>query len=205
MPRRHHKPSDPQELARRRAERAATEVEIGRLRGLGATVNLDRARRIVSAYRASPFHKLRDSNTITRGQAAAAEKLCEQWATWKGLDGKPALLPGVQVSTSAAEFVTDRMLTAGKAVRAVLERVGPMNAELLAALVVATVEEDAPLPWRDIVRRVAGITQTVRQSQVVADALENLARAYQTRSLAYAGQPRALGTGRADHAHHGGP
>lgn len=151
--------------------------EITRLKGQGATVNLDRARRIVSAYRASPFRKLQDMGSVTRAQAAAADRLCEHWATWKGLDGKPEHLP-VQVGYSHAEFVTDRMLSAGVKVREVLERVGPMDAELLAALVASAVEDDRPIPWRDTVRRVCGVTQTVRQSQVVACALENLARAY---------------------------
>jgi hypothetical protein len=178
MSRRRHKPADPQEIARRRAERLANEAEIVRLRSSGATVKLDRSRRITSAYRSSPFRKLRESNTISQGQGAAAERLCDDWAVWKGMDGRPELVH-VQVSRSAAEFITDRMLKAGVRVRVVLERVGPMDRDLLAALVAATVEEDRPLPWRDIVRRVCGIGQTVRQSQAVACALENLTRAYQ--------------------------
>ena len=180
MSRRRHKPTDPQEIARRRAERADTEAEIVRLRGIGATVKLDRARRITSAYRSSPFVKLRETNTITLGQAVAAEWLCEEWATWKGLDGRPALVvPGIADKTCHAEFVTDRMLKAGVRVRAVLSLVGPMDRDLLAALVAASVEDDAPIPWREIVRRVTGITQTVRHSQAVACALENLTRACQ--------------------------
>jgi hypothetical protein len=175
MGRRH--PTDPAEIARRRAERLATDAEVHRLKGQGATVNLDRSRRIVSAYRASPFRKLQDMGAVTKPQALAAERLCEEWATWKGLDGKPELVP-VKVGYSHAEFLTDRMLTAGVHVRRVLEAVGPMDAELLAALVASAVEEDRPIPWRDVVRRVSGITQTIRQSQVVASALENLARAY---------------------------
>jgi len=176
---RRSKPSDPQALAQRRAERLATEAEIVRLKASGAVVKLDRARRIVSAFRASPFRKLRETNTITQGQGAAAERLCDDWAQWRGLDGKPERLP-VRTGDSAAEIVTDRMLQAGRRVRRALDRVGPMDRDLLAALVAATVEEDRPIPWRDIVRRVCGIGQSVRQSQAVACALENLARAYQT-------------------------
>src|SRR5436190_7923033 len=89
MGKHNRKPTDPQEIARQRAERAATDAEIGRLRSSGAVVKLDRARRIISAYRASPFVKLRDSETITTGQAAAAERLCLEWAAWRGLDGRP--------------------------------------------------------------------------------------------------------------------
>lgn len=174
-----HKPADPQEIARRRAERAANEAEIARMRGQGATVKLDRARRIVSAYRASPFVKLKESKTISDAQARAAEWLIEQWATWKGLDGRPAptLAPHDQSGRGSAEIITERMLMAGRRVRATLAAVGPMDRDLLAALTAASVEEDAPIPWRDIVRRVCGISQSVRQSQAVACALENLSRA----------------------------
>ena len=70
------KPSDPQEIARRRAERIANEAEISRLRSQGVVVNLDRARRIIAAYRASPFNKLREAKTISSAQASAAERLC---------------------------------------------------------------------------------------------------------------------------------
>jgi len=180
MGKQHRKPSDPQEIARRRAERAANEAEIRRMRGQGAVVNLDRARRIVSAYRASPFVKLRDSDTITAGQASAAERLCMDWAAWRGLDGRPEPSE-VRASTSdgtVAQVVTDRMIAAGDRVARVLKKVGPMDRDLLAALVASVVEDDRPLPWRDIVRRVTGVSQGVRQSQMVVAATENLARVY---------------------------
>ena len=173
MPQKRRKPTDPQEIARQRAERAATDTEIGRLRKQGAVVKLDRSRRIVSAYRASPFVKLRDTDTITQAQAAAAERLCKDWAQWKGLDGRPERSEIVADMTTTAEIITDRMLQAGRRVRWVLERVGPLDRDLLAALVGAAVEEDRPIPWRDIVRRVCGVTQSVRQSQMVVAGLEN--------------------------------
>jgi hypothetical protein len=172
------KPSDPQDAARRRAERAETEGEIVRLRSTGAVVKLDRTRRIVGAYRANPFRKLKDANTITLGQSNAADRLCEDWAIWKGLDGKPAPLEIHNPNWSHQEFLTDRMLLARARVDRVLGKVGPADRDLLAALVASAVEDDRPIPWRDIVRRVTGVTQTVRQSQMVVAALENLTRAY---------------------------
>lgn len=175
-----HKPTDPQELAQRRADRAANEAEIARLKDQGATVKLDRARRIVSAYRASPFVKLRDQKAITSAQASAAERLCRDWAVWKGRDGKPAALEVRSTNWSHAEFVTDRMLQAGDKVREVLDKVGPMDRDLLSALVVAAVEYDRAPAWRAIVLQVTGVEQSVRQSQTVACSLENLARAYLT-------------------------
>jgi hypothetical protein len=181
MSRAHRKPADPQEIMRLRAERSANEAEIGRLRGLGADVTLDRARRIVTAYRLNPFHKLRDSDTISVGQAGAAQQLCEDWAIWKGLDGKPER---VMISGDGHNFgaviVTERMLKAGRRVRRVLKHIGPLDRVLLEALVRSVVEDDRPASWRAIVARVTGFTQSVRQSQTVVCALENLARAYAT-------------------------
>ncbi len=174
-----HKPTDPQEIARRRAERVANEAEITRLRTLGAKVTLDRSRRILSAYRASPFHKLKESKTITTAQAAAAERLCLDWADWHGLDGRPAAaVPLKNLNPSRVTLLTDQMLRAGDRVRAVLDRIGPMDRELLQQLVAAIVDGDGPPPWRLIVARTTGQTQAVRQSAVVVSALENLARAY---------------------------
>lgn len=182
MGQRKHKPSDPQAIMRQRAaqtRKAETEAEIARLRAQGAVVTLDRARRIVGAYRKSPFVKLREAKTITNAQAAAAERLCQEWAEWRGLDGRPAPSFEVRGETSTqAELITARMLKAGKLVRDVLGRVGPLDRELLKALAEAAVETDRPIPWREIVQRVTGVTQTVRQSQMIVSALENLSRAY---------------------------
>lgn len=178
MARHHRKPSDPQAIAQRRQERMATETEIGRLRSSGAVVQLDRARRIVSAYRASPFHKLRDSGTITSAQADAAQRLIEDWAAWKGLDGGPERSEVHAATFASSAPINDQMLQAGDRVAKVLDRIGPLDRALMSALVASAVEDDRPLPWRDVVRRVSGITQTVRQSAAVAQALENLQRAY---------------------------
>jgi hypothetical protein len=177
-----HKPADPQEITRRRLERQANEIEISRLRNAGAVVSLDRTRRIVSAYRASAFNKLRETKTITQAQAAAAERLCSDWAIWRGLDGRPPPLEaGTNPNrTSAPDLVTDRMLKAGSRVGKALGQVGPMDRDLLAALVADAIENDRPLPWRDVVRRHTGVTQTVRQSQMIVAALGNLARTYGT-------------------------
>jgi hypothetical protein len=182
MARRKHKPADPQDIARRRAERDANEIEIRRLRDHGAVVSLDRARRITTAYRASPFRKLLDTKTITTTQSAAAERLCQDWAEWKGLDGKPPPtgIPNPHPSQSTA-LVTDRMLRGGQRIAQALGAVGPVDRELLGAMAAAAVEEDCPIPWRDIVRRITGVTQTVRQSQTVANALANLVGAYHLR------------------------
>jgi hypothetical protein len=172
------KPADPVEILQRRAARIANDAEIARLRGLGAVVRLDRARRIVSAYRASPFVKLRDSDTISAAQALAAEKLCDDWAIWRGLDGRAERLAVHVESAVVADLVTDRMLRAGERVHRVLARVGPLDRDLLVGLVEPLVERDRPPAWRVVVVQVTGVTQSVRQSQTIVSALANLARAY---------------------------
>jgi hypothetical protein len=178
MGKRSHKPADPQEIVRRRAARAENEAEIVRLRSQGAVVRLDRARRIVSAYRASPFHKLRDSDTISATQAMAAEKLCDDWAIWRGLDGRAERLEVRLGTCEPAEIVTDRMLRAGERVARALAHVGPLDRELLAALIRPQIEQDRQPPWRLTVEAITGVTQSVRQSQMIVAALANLARAY---------------------------
>lgn len=191
MSRRRSKPTDPATIQQRRADRLANEGEIKRLRDAGAVVNLDRARLILSAYRANVFRKLLEARTISQAQAGAAERLCEDWAAWKGLDGKPAPLPIPSGPGGTAECVTDRMIKAGDRVRAALEAVGPMDRELLIALVMAAVEEDRAMNWREIVQRVTGVLQTVRQSQMIVAALENLARVYGEPRVYLAGRRRA--------------
>lgn len=173
-----HKPADPLEIIRKRAERAAMDAEITRLRGQGVVVRLDRSRRIVSAYRQSPFVKLRESNTISAGQLIAAEKLAEDWAIWRRLDGGPEKLGIPLHGHEPGQLVTDRMLRAGERVNGVLSRIGPLDRELLSALIGQLVERDQVPPWREIVARITGVTQTVRQSQMIVAALENLSRAY---------------------------
>jgi hypothetical protein len=177
VPKRRHKPTDPQELQHRRAVQIETAAEVARLRAAGVVVRLDPARRIVAAYRSSAFHKLTETKTITAMQAAAAEQLCRDWAVWKGLDGGPERTLTPASGPRRPDLVTDRMLAAGDRVARALRSVGPMDRDLLAALVQTTVEADVPLPWRDVVRRVTGVTQTVRQSQMIYAALENLCRA----------------------------
>lgn len=172
------RPSDPQDIQRRRAERIANEREIDRLQSQGATVKLDSARRIMSAFRSNVFTRLLDSKTITLGQHDASETLRADWAAWKGLDGRPEQGEYVDGGSGSHELLTDRMINAGRKVERDLAQVGPMDRALLEAFMVATVEEDRPMQWRGIVERVTGATQAVRQSQMVVAALENLRRVY---------------------------
>lgn len=175
---RNRKPSDPMEIMRQAAERRDRDAEITRLKTMGATVTIDnRNGRILGAYRSSVFKILLESKAITQNQFNAAQELVEQWAAWKGLAGSQGASAGfVDGGTGCVELVTDRMIKAGKDVARILAHVGPMDRELIEAFMVAVVEEDRAMVWRGIVMRVTGITQPIRQSQVVVSALENLRR-----------------------------
>lgn len=169
-------PFDPAAQARQALERQDRESEIKRLEGQGVVVNLDQGRRIVSAYRSNVFKILLEARTITQNHHNAAHTLMTDWAEWKGLDGKPG---GPGGGSGAAELVSDRMINAGRRVTSTLSQVGPMDRDLLVAFMVATVEEDRPMAWRGIVQRETGVIQSVRQSQMVVAALENLRRVYE--------------------------
>lgn len=172
MTRKPRKPGKPYDPAR--AER---EAEIARLVASGAIVNIDpRTQRMVSAYRSNVFTVLLKSQTIHQGHYNAAQTLIEDWAEWKGLDGKPGQGEFVDGGSGCAELITDRMIVAGRRVSRTLDQVGPMDRELLSAFMVATVEEDRPMVWRGIVQRVTNIDQRDRQSTIVVGALENLRR-----------------------------
>lgn len=173
MPRK--KPSDPQEIARKRAERQATEQEISRLRDQGARVTLDPSRRIMSAYRSNVFNLLLERRTITPNHHDAALRLVISWAAWKALDGSPDRVGKVDGgSGDQRALVTDRMLRGGREVASAFEAVPAPLGKLLDAFMVATVEEDRPMAWRGIVERVLGITDRNKQATKVAEMCEAL-------------------------------
>lgn len=177
------RPHDPAKAAIAALERHHRDQETNRLEAMGATVNRDRAGHILSAYRSNVFTRLRDAKprpAINAGQHDAAMQLVVLWAAWKGLDGGGDRLDEkVDAAGSAsltAALVTDRMLRAGYEVAEVLAGVGLMDRALLAAFMVATVEEDRPMEWRGIVQRLTGEDRRERQAAMVACALENLRR-----------------------------
>ena len=71
------------------------------------------------------------------------------------------------------------MIQAGRRVARALAAVGPLDASLLSAFMVATVEEDRPMAWRGIVERQTGIRARDGQSAAVRMALENLRQVYE--------------------------
>ena len=179
---RRNKPHDPAAAARAAEERRAQEAEKARLIAQGVEVTLDHVGRIVSARRSNVFNLLLHRGAITQNHYNAAYDLANDWAAMKGLDGKPETFGAfVDGGSPCVELVTDRMLKAGERVARTFAMLGsPESVKLLAAFMVATVEEDRPMAWRGIVDRTFGPTARDRQTKAVFDALEDLRQVYET-------------------------
>jgi hypothetical protein len=174
---RRNRPHDPAKAQRERIERDA---EIARLKAQGAEVSLDRGGKLVSARRSNVFTLLLKRGSITPNQHDAAYRLSLDWAAWKGLDGKPESFGEVvDGGSGSVELVTDRMIRAGRTVRASLRELHDRDSALLEAFMVATVEEDRAMAWRGVVERVLGPMGRDRQVSVVVDALEALRAVYE--------------------------
>lgn len=177
---RRKRPHDPAAAARHANERADREAEIQRLINMGATVTVDPARRVVSAFRSNFANLLLARKTITQNQHDAAYRLSVDWATWKGLDGKADSFGEiVDGGSGCAELVTQRMIEAGKEVARTLAQLLPVDRRLMEAFMVATVEEDRPMVWRGLVLRVTGATAREAQTRLVVQALESLRCVYE--------------------------
>lgn len=176
---RRRKPYDPAARERALAERRLSEENAALAERGGASVKRDRGGRVTSIYRSNVFTRLREAKTINAGQYDAAQRLCELWAQWKGLEGRLGRADVVDGGTGCAELITDRMIAGRAKVNAVLGAVGPLDRALLEAFMTATVEEDRPMEWRGIVERVASITGRDAQSTAVVMALENLRLAFE--------------------------
>lgn len=168
---RRHKPFDP--------AKAEREAEKARLIKMGAQLVLDRGGKVASARLSNVFNLLLQRQTITADHYDAAYTLANDWAAWKGLDGRGDTIGEfVDGGSGCAELITDRMIKAGNRVRAALFDVDAMSALILERLMVATVEEDRGMAWRGIMERL-GIKVRDRQTELVVASLEALRRVYQ--------------------------
>jgi hypothetical protein len=151
------------------------------------------------AWRSNVFRLLLERKTIDKGQFNAAQQLIQDWAEWRGLDGRPELGGGYvdNGSTPGAQRcpITNRMERAGHRLfghedrLGVFEQLANDNVALLRAFMVATVEEDRPMSWRGIVQRTLGVSKgdltlpsgekVERQAQAVVEALEALRSVYE--------------------------
>jgi hypothetical protein len=175
----HKKPTDPAAAMEAKLQRLEREAERKRLVSNGATVTVDRAGHLISAYRSNVFRLLLERGTITPNHHDAAYTLGLSWAAWKGLDGKAEAF-GEQIdgSSGCAELVTDRMIRAGRDVERAMCAVPLKARAILTAFMVATVEEDRPMAWRGVMERLGYVSRNGQTEAVVA-ALEALRIHYQ--------------------------
>lgn len=126
------------------------------------------------AWRSNVFRLLLERKSITTNHYEAAYQLIGAWAAWKGLDGKGETFGEiVDGSNGSAELVTDRMIRAGREVAHLLSAIGAVNAGILTAFMVATVEEDRAMHWRGVMER-CGVFGRDRQVRAFVDACEAL-------------------------------
>jgi len=168
------KPHDPAARIKAENERREQAQEIERLKASGAEVTLDRGGKLISARRSNVFNLLLARKAIELGHFNAAYELAEDWAIWKGLDGKPELSMGrVDQVAASKTLVTDRMIAAGKRVANAIQSLSPTAHVIMRLFMVATVEEDRPMAWRGIMER-AGVKARDMQAGALRDALEQL-------------------------------
>jgi hypothetical protein len=167
---RRHKPHDPAKVER--------DAEKARLIAMGAQLVLDRGGKVVSARRSNVFNLLLQRGTITADHYDAAYTLANEWAAWKGLDGRGERGEYVDGGSGCAELITDRMIKAGKAVARTLSAVDPASRVILEAFMVVTVEEDRGMAWRGVMERL-GVNAPEKQTRMVVASLEALRAQYQ--------------------------
>ena len=175
------KPHDPAARIKAENERREQAQEIERLKASGAEVTLDRGGKLISARRSNVFNLLLKRGSITQNHYDAAYTLANDWATWKGLDGKADRIGElVDGSSGCREIVTDRMIAAGRRVNATLSALRPNSRIILEHFMVATVEEDRAMQWRGIMERI-GIKTPAKQVPALVEAVEDLRQHHEGR------------------------
>ena len=186
--RRSIRPSDPMELARKRAAertRATLPAEWGIDKSkLALTMNadvevkMDLAGRVARARRLDVFDTLSARGRLSPEALSAVRRLQNDVAVLhRTLSGGVDFAPRVDRSINPDAFTDGRRLAGGR-IQAVLALAGPATARLLAALCEPELVGGAPADWRAIVARETGETLPDAQGALLRMACENLAGAY---------------------------
>ncbi len=182
------RPTDPLEIARRRAaerqkarEPAAWGLDVVAL-ALPANADVERradlAGRVARARRADVFDLLLARGRLGQGAHDAVRRLQDDVALLhRGPAGVGAYAPRVDQSFGG-ESVGDARLRAGERVHAVLGLAGPASARLLQALCEPALALGQAGYWREIVVRETGERLADAQGAILRAACENLAGAY---------------------------
>lgn len=172
------KPHDPAKAMQAALERREEQANLAIAVAQGANISTDKVGRVISVWRSNVFRLLLERGTITQNHHDAAYDLANDWAAWKGLDGKGERGEYVDGGKGSAELITDRMIRAGRDVKRALSQLDPLSRVILEAFMVATVEEDRPMSWRGIMERL-GIKAREKQTALVVASLEALRVAYE--------------------------
>jgi len=186
--RRPGRPSDPVDIARRRAaerDRARDPANWGvdaAALALPANARVDLATdfrgRVAHARRRDVFDLLHDRGRLSRGAVEAVRRLQSDIALLhRTLAGGGDLTPRIDRSRDPQAF-SERRLDAGLRIAAALDLAGAASARLLRGLCEAEVAMGRSAAWREVVAREAGETLPDAQGAALRAACENLAGAY---------------------------
>lgn len=187
MPRKRkiQRPSDPMEIARRRAEARdpATWGLNAAALNLPANGGVDRrgdlAGRTTRARRADVFDLFLGRRSLSQGGHDAVRRLQEDLAILhRTLAGGGDVAPRVDRSRDPETF-SQRRRRAGERIAATLALAGAASARLIGALCEAEVVSGRPADWRAVVARETGERLADAQGALLRMACENLAGAYQ--------------------------
>lgn len=182
------RPSDPMDIALRRAAERARERDPGQWGVDGAALSLpananvrlatDRTGRISRAFRQDVFETFRARGSLSQAGYAAVRRLQDDIATLHRTQTSRAdYTPKVDTSRVADTFA-DHRARAGERVEAALTLSGAASARLLAALCEADVVLGRSADWRSVVESTAGERLPDAQGALIRTACENLAGAY---------------------------
>jgi hypothetical protein len=186
--RRAARPSDPAEIARRRAaeralrqEAASWGVDVDALalpRNADVVATIDPAGRLVRARRQDIFELMRVRGRLSPAALDAVRRLQDDMACLHRTHmGAVNYEPRVDRSVDPQAF-SDARRRAGARIEAALARAGALSARLLAALCEPDVILGRAADWRAIVERETGETLADAQGAILRMACENLAGAY---------------------------
>jgi len=186
--RRGARPTDPAEMARRRAAERARGQEPaawgldGEALALPTNTEVqtgsDAAGRLIRARRQDVFDLLRARGRLSPAALDAVRRLQEDIACLhRTQTGGGSYAPRVDRSIDPQGF-SDARRRAGARIEAALARAGPVSARLLAALCEPDVVLGRAADWRAVVERETGETLADAQGAILRMACENLAGAY---------------------------
>lgn len=170
--RRKNKPSTPEEIARRVAERRANDNEVKRLKDSGCEVNVDpRTGKLLSGYRPDCFNLLLKDRPAERAAVDWLETVIRTASGENAQERRPDFIRASSDGAPGQNLSAD-MIAASEVLTTVEEHLRPWEARLLFELMRP---DNALLTrWREIAIRVTGATTPQRQGERVCVACESL-------------------------------